>query len=274
MPKALRCAKVRTLSFWDAAYLVVWRIAGRTSKNSRRRACRLLSSPADVAQALSITVSRFTLVGISYRCGRVRTHYICFEVPKKSGGVRRLSAPHRDLAAAQRWIFQNVLLRLPTHPACMWFIKGRSIRSKRPTACRTTHVDQRGSAGLFPSITFSRVCGTFQHLGYSPAVATVLALICTEAPRRTVTYAGQVFHVATGPRCLPQGACMSPAALEFDCPSHGLPIKRHCNQIRLVLHAIRGRFIVFCAGRSRTGSQSWLHLGAPSTHRSRRRLRG
>ncbi len=48
-------------------------------------------------------------------------------------------------------------------------------------------------------------------LGYSPAAATILALICTECPRREVVYAGQRFHVATGPRSLPQGACTSPA---------------------------------------------------------------
>jgi retron-type reverse transcriptase len=55
------------------------------------------------------------------------------------------------------------------------------------------------------------VRGAFEHLGYSPAVATILALLCTESPRRTVEYAGTVFHVATGQRTLPQGACTSPA---------------------------------------------------------------
>jgi hypothetical protein len=39
----------------------------------------------------------------------------------------------------------------------------------------------------------------------------VLALICTESPRRIVTYAGETFHVAVGARALPQGACTSPA---------------------------------------------------------------
>jgi hypothetical protein len=48
-------------------------------------------------------------------------------------------------------------------------------------------------------------------LGYSPAAATVLALLCTESPRRTVNYAGKLFHVAIGARGLPQGACTSPA---------------------------------------------------------------
>ena len=64
---------------------------------------------------------------------------------------------------------------------------------------------------FFPTITFPRVKGAFAQLGYSPAVATILALLCTESPRRTVTYAGQTLHVATGPRSLPQGACTSPA---------------------------------------------------------------
>ena len=33
---------------------------------------------------------------------------------------------------------------------------------------------------FFPSITFPRVAGMFRGLGYSPAVATVLALLCTD----------------------------------------------------------------------------------------------
>jgi hypothetical protein len=33
---------------------------------------------------------------------------------------------------------------------------------------------------FFPTLTFGRVKGKFRGLGYSEAVATVLALICTE----------------------------------------------------------------------------------------------
>ena len=64
--------------------------------------------------------------------------------------------------------------------------------------------------GFFPNITFPRVRSVFQRLGYSPAVATILALVCTECPRKQVEYAGKVYYVATGPRGLPQGACTSP----------------------------------------------------------------
>ena len=41
--------------------------------------------------------------------------------------------------------------------------------------------------------------------------ATILALLCTEPPRREVVHAGTKLQVATGPRALPQGACTSPA---------------------------------------------------------------
>jgi RNA-directed DNA polymerase len=64
--------------------------------------------------------------------------------------------------------------------------------------------------GFFPCIGFPRIRSVFHRAGYSPAVATILALLCTEAPRRTVVYDGARYHVATGPRGLPQGACTSP----------------------------------------------------------------
>jgi retron-type reverse transcriptase len=64
---------------------------------------------------------------------------------------------------------------------------------------------------FFPTITFPRVRAVFQRAGYSPAVATILALLCTEAPRKQVQYAGQTYYVAIAPRSLPQGACTSPA---------------------------------------------------------------
>jgi len=53
--------------------------------------------------------------------------------------------------------------------------------------------------------------GLFKQAGYSPAVATVLALLVTECPRRKVTFNGKTWYVAAGQRALPQGACTSPA---------------------------------------------------------------
>src|SRR4030095_15631452 len=64
---------------------------------------------------------------------------------------------------------------------------------------------------FFPSITVHRVIGLFKHAGYSPAAATVLALLVPECPRRKVLFQGKTWYVAAGPRALPQGACTSPA---------------------------------------------------------------
>ncbi len=187
-------------------------LADRRSNVEKLQAAKLpvLALPADVARALGITISRLRWLAFHSDAAE-RTHYIRFAVPKKSGGVRELSAPHRDLAAAQRWIFQNILQGLPTHPAAHGFVKGRSIRTNAlPHVGRHVLVNA-DLKEFFPTITFHRVRGAFEHLGYSPAAATILALLVTESPRRTVEYAGRIFHVATGPRALPQGACTSPA---------------------------------------------------------------
>jgi retron-type reverse transcriptase len=187
-------------------------LADRRANVEKLQAGKLhvLASPADVAKALSISISR--LRWLAFHSDAAETiHYVRFTVPKKSGGVRELSAPHRDLAAAQRWIFQNIIQRLPTHPAAHGFVPGRSIRSNALPHVGRQIVVNADLKDFFPTITFHRVRGAIEQLGYSPAVASILALLCTESPRRTVEYAGRTFHVATGPRALPQGACTSPA---------------------------------------------------------------
>ncbi len=169
----------------------------------------VLSTPAELAGALGLSVSRLRWLAFHAEVA-TRTHYVHFTVPKKSGGQRTLSAPHRTLARAQRWIFEQIVSKLPAEPTAHGFLPGRSIVSNaRPHAARAVVVNL-DLEGFFPSIGFFRVRKVFQRVGYSPAVATVLALVCTECPRRTVILDGTTYHVATGPRGLPQGACTSP----------------------------------------------------------------
>lgn len=169
----------------------------------------VLSTPAELAAAMGITVSRLRWLAFHAEVA-TRTHYIQFAVPKKSGGERILSAPHRSMAEAQRWILDRIVARLAAEPAAHGFIPGRSILTNAQPHAGRAIVVNLDLEGFFPSIGFPRVRKVFERLGYSPAVATVLALICTECPRRTVTLNGTTYHVATGPRGLPQGACTSP----------------------------------------------------------------
>ncbi|MCI0377096.1 MAG: reverse transcriptase family protein [Gemmataceae bacterium] len=170
----------------------------------------VLNTPADVARALGLSIPRLRWLAFHNETA-TRTHYVHFSVPKKSGGTRVLSAPHRTLAKAQRWIFQNILQTLPAHAAAHGFVRGRNILSNAQPHAGHAVLVNLDVRDFFPSITFPRVRSVFQRLGYSPAVATVFALLCTECPRRQVLFQGKKYFVATGQRGLPQGACTSPA---------------------------------------------------------------
>ncbi|WP_425616209.1 reverse transcriptase family protein [Anatilimnocola sp. NA78] len=170
----------------------------------------MLATPGNVAQALGISIPQLRWLAFHAETA-TRTHYVTFTVPKKSGGLRRLSAPHRHLKKCQTWILQNILAKVPVHDAAHGFVPGRSTVTNAQAHVGQAVVVNTDLADFFPTIGFSRVKGTFRSLGYSPAVATILALLCTEAPRRMVEFQGKTYEVATGPRALPQGACTSPA---------------------------------------------------------------
>jgi RNA-directed DNA polymerase len=170
----------------------------------------ILHTPSDLAKALDLTIPRLRWLCFHTEVA-TRIHYVQFETPKKSGGVRLLSAPHRILATAQQWIFEQILSRLAVHDAAHGFVPGRSTVTNAQLHCGKDLVVNIDLEGFFPSIGFRRVRHLFQRLGYSGSVATLLALLCTECPRKRVVYAGIPYFVATGERGLPQGACTSPA---------------------------------------------------------------
>jgi retron-type reverse transcriptase len=170
----------------------------------------VLSTPADVASALGVTVPRLRWLAYHTEASAL-SHYVHFMVPKKSGGERALCAPHTQLAAAQRWVLDNVLAKLPAHEAAHGFVAGRGILTNATPHVGSAVVVNCDLRDFFPTVTVHRVIGLFKQAGYSPAVATVLALLVTECPRRKVTFNGKTWYVAAGPRALPQGACTSPA---------------------------------------------------------------
>ncbi len=189
----------------------------------------ILSSPADLARALELEVKKLRFLSFHAEAQR-HVHYSQFEVPKRSGGVRLLSAPKPDLAKAQQWILENVLEKLPVERNAHGFVKERStVTNARPHAGKSIVINQ-DLVDFFPTITFPRVRGVFSRAGYSPAVATILALLTTESPRVRATYGGFEYHVAIGARGLPQGACTSPAlsnqvAIKLDRRLHGYAVK-------------------------------------------------
>ncbi|MBL8682138.1 MAG: RNA-directed DNA polymerase [Myxococcales bacterium] len=170
----------------------------------------VLSTPKDVADALRTTISELRWLAFHSDAAE-RTHYVTFTIPKRSGGTRSLSAPHEKLARAQKWVLEHVLAKLPTEIPAHGFIRGHSTVTNALPHVKRDVVVNLDLKDFFPTVSFARVRGVLEKVGYSPAVATVLGLLCTESPRQIITYADKPYHVALGPRALPQGACTSPA---------------------------------------------------------------
>lgn len=175
-----------------------------------------LGKAEDIAAAMSISVGK--LRWLTYHRDLVTiVHYHRFSIPKRKGGERLISAPKSSLKLAQAWALENILSKLPAHDAAQGFIKGKSILHNAAPHVGKAVVVNLDLKDFFPSITFKRVRGLFRSFGYSEAVATVLALLCTEPPRQTVTHDGKIYHVAVADRQLPQGACTSPAITNLLC---------------------------------------------------------
>lgn len=181
----------------------------------------ILNTPADLAGLLEITVPQLAWLCYHREAAPI-DHYSRFTIPKRSGGLRAISAPRPYLKAAQTRVLRAILEFVPLHDAAMAFRPARSIGDN---ALVHSHAKSGGPAvvlrvdlqDFFPSITFKRIAGVFAQLGYNGGVATLLALICTEPPRVTATLDGTTSHVALGARFVPQGAPTSPALTNILC---------------------------------------------------------
>ncbi len=175
-----------------------------------------LKSPEALAKALDTDIPGLRWLTY-HRDAAEFVHYSPFTIPKKKGGLRQIWAPMPKMKAAQRWILRHVLEPLPVHGAAHGFLPGRSILTNARAHGGSKIVVNMDIKDFFPTITLPRVKGLFRTAGYQEQVATLLALLCTEAPRRIVDYEDKTYYLALGPRCLPQGAPTSPAITNIIC---------------------------------------------------------
>ncbi|HBE68258.1 MAG TPA: RNA-directed DNA polymerase [Planctomycetaceae bacterium] len=144
-------------------------------------------------------------------------NYFYFTVPKRSGGERLLAAPRPQIDACCRWILREILDKISIHPAAHGFAKGKSIKSNAEIHTQQQVIVNLDLLDFFPAIEFRRVRGLFESLGYNGQIATLLALLTTEASREPVPSPAGTLWAATGPRHLPQGACSSPSISNLIC---------------------------------------------------------
>ncbi len=188
--------------------------------NSEERAAEnelpALDKAEQLAEALGVTIPQ--LKGMAYhRDAATSLHYVRFTIPKRDGTERPIWAPKKRLKAAQRWILHHIVERLPVHGAAQGFLVGRSILSNAQVHENPKVLLKMDIKEFFPTITVKRVKGVFRRAGYRDGISTLLAQICTEAPREIVNVEGKTYYVSLGPRCLPQGAPTSPAITNALC---------------------------------------------------------
>lgn len=175
-----------------------------------------LDKPRQLAEALGLSVAELRWLAY-HRDAAEMVHYRPFTIAKRDGSARQIWAPLPKLKAVQRWILREILERLPAHGAAHGFLAGRSILTNALAHPDPEIVLKMDIRDFFPTITLPRVRGVFRNAGYRKQMATLLALLCTEAPREIVQQDGKTYFVALSQRCLPQGAPTSPAITNSLC---------------------------------------------------------
>lgn len=142
-------------------------------------------SRADIASLLEINLQDLTY--ILYKKPENKK-YISFEIPKKSGGKRQISAPTNSLKSLQRKtadLLQQCISEIEEitnkkNRACHGFRLDKSILTNAAEHRNRRFVFNIDLENFFPSITFPRIRGFLiadENLKLHPDVATIIAQI-------------------------------------------------------------------------------------------------
>jgi RNA-directed DNA polymerase len=157
-----------------------------------------LEKPRDIADLLEVTYDRliYHIYGVPDS-----EKYVEFEVPKKSGSSRKISAPLTTLKIIQRKLSQVLYSVYDPKTSVHGFIPSRSIITNAKPHLRKRFILNLDLENFFDTIHFGRVRGVFMAPPYnrSEKVATVLAQICCFSNK------------------LPQGAPTSPVVSNIIC---------------------------------------------------------
>lgn len=118
--------------------------------------------------------------------------YRNYEIPKKNGGVRKISEPLPSLKEIQRWILDNILAPIDISVYAKAYVKKKSIKENAKFHKRQEVVLSLDVEKFFDSITSDKIYNLFSDLGYKEDVVVMLTNLCC----------------LNG--CLPQGAPTSP----------------------------------------------------------------
>ncbi len=176
----------------------------------------VLHHAEDLAAAMKISIGTLRFLSFSRKNAKV-SHYQRFQMAKKTGGYRLISAPMPKLKKAQHWILEHILNKVSVHANAHGCVIGKSIKTNAVPHVGQAVVINQDFQNFFPSVTYQRIKGVFLALGYSHHIATLLALLCSEPKIVDVSLLGENYYAQRGERFLPQGAPCSPAITNILC---------------------------------------------------------
>lgn len=102
-----------------------------------------------------------------------------FEIPKRSGGTRRITAPVGKLKDVQKCI-SAILAPYYQLPECVHgFAEGRSVATNAIQHIGKNYVLNIDLKDFFQTITYTRVHKVLQELGFNEEVSDIISRICT-----------------------------------------------------------------------------------------------
>ncbi|MBS1636679.1 MAG: RNA-directed DNA polymerase [Bacteroidetes bacterium] len=186
------------------------------SDKLKQKQLPLIHTAEELASQMGIGIGELRFLSYNRPVSTV-SHYRQFQMPKKTGGFRKISAPMPKLKEAQHWILHYILNKLPVHENAHGFTLRKSIVTNAQPHLQKVLLINIDLKDFFPSIHYPRVKGMFRGMGYNEKIATLLALICTESETDEVELDGKKYFVKSGNRALPQGAPTSPAITNYLC---------------------------------------------------------
>ena len=93
-------------------------------------------------------------IGYLHTVAKTASHrYKTYEIMKKTGGVRTISHPARELKTIQRWLVSHVINKLPVHQAAMAYRPGIGIANNAAVHQRSRFLLRIDFEDFFPSLT-------------------------------------------------------------------------------------------------------------------------
>ncbi|HHZ8505899.1 TPA: retron St85 family RNA-directed DNA polymerase [Morganella morganii] len=171
----------------------------------------ILESLDDLSQSIRLPKESIS----KYRFNNDR-FYHRIEMEKKTGGIRYIESPIKELKAIQRWVLRYILDKLSPSVYAKGFVRKKSIFDNALPHEGNQYILNLDLKDFFTNIQASHVYSLFKNIGYNKNIAFVLTSFCTKGGY------------------LPQGAPTSPALSNLVCSKLDHRISTYCKKRALI----------------------------------------